>query len=82
MSESGEPYTVTLTIRRTLVVDVPKADSVEAAVAAAVLMINSWNFPECHYPTSPDEGTGKCFVLTHADAYQTPRKKEAPQDDR
>jgi hypothetical protein len=71
----GAPYTVTLTIQRTLVVPIELASDVETAIASAVLLVHATDEPERRYQTSPDADTGKGFRVVYADAYneRTPR---------
>jgi hypothetical protein len=75
MSESGAPYTVALTVQRTLVVEVAEADSVEAAVASAVLKVRAWKFPETMFPTLRQGDA--LYEITYMDGI----RREAPDSD-
>jgi hypothetical protein len=73
----GEPYTVHLTIQRTLEVPVELSDSCESAIASAVLLVHATDAPEEHYWSLVAEKSDPSFHVVKADAFPT---RERPQE--
>ena len=79
----GEPYTVALTIQRTLEVPVALANSVESAIASATLLAHTTEHPEDHYWTLVSADDPQQFHVVAADAWpgKINNPREAPHDD-